>query len=223
MINTVIDESKVEASFVERLKNPARDYAKSASAFMWLGWLGLGVCLISMILGFVWINQSRPVLAVENGQVVGTVQYHNRQIRSPEQIARDLKQFMVHYINIDSVTLWEDRRIFFKHLCEKQRNIIIADDRTPKRKDELEDMANSNIRSSVNFNFEKAGIKAVELESYQGDHFRATLRAERVVGLNNLIVDRVQYRVQGRFVQRSETQPLGIELCGIRRVKWSQS
>lgn len=216
------DDSRLNVPFGARLQNPARDYARSATAFMWLGWLGLGALLMICIFGFVVINATRPLLAVEDGQVVGTVQYDDRQIRSLDQINRDLKQWLVHFVNVDANTLWEDRAIAGAHMCPRQRNIELG--LLQEAKPLYDTIVSQRVRGSVNFDFEAQKIKSVQLESYVNDHFRAVLRGEVVSGISDHPkVRRVQYRVAGRFVQRTRQKPLALEICDIQLLKWTTS
>lgn len=215
------DDSDLNVPFIARLRNPARDYARAATVFMWLGWIFFAVFFVGAIVSFWVIQLNRPILAVEDGQVVGTVQYDNREIRSPDQIDRDLKQWLVHFVNVDAPTLWEDRAIAGAHLCPQQRAIEL--EIINRHKAQYDAITSQRIRGAVNFDFEQqTDTHAVELEAYQGEHFRAILRAETVLGLDTPKVDRVQFRVAGRFVQRSTRRPLGLEICEIQRISWSR-
>lgn len=93
------------------------DLVKKAARFGAFGWLAFIVTLVVLVLqNLILVLTPKQILAVENGVVIGQVQFDEPRIRALSEIEADIKKWVARCTTVNKVTVYEDLAVCLNHM-----------------------------------------------------------------------------------------------------------
>ncbi len=214
-------------------ESSAGSFAKAAARVQWMGYGFALVLLLLLAFNNWYLTVDQKILAVENGQIVGTINFKNEQVRSYAEIYSDLKNWLSKYHSVNAGTIGEDRTVALHSMCPQQVDQHIelwssksdqelAPGETPVSV--ISQIASLGLTSRMTFEFEhfkKNPLPAVEILDLRGTAFKALIRGDLIVTLpdGKITEERVAHQVSGQLVNRTRDNSLGLKICEIRDVE----
>lgn len=174
----------------------------------WLGWILFFIMLVAFILQGFLNSLSTPVMATENGRIIGEVVYNEPYIRDRMQIQRAVKVWTESYLVSNASTLDEDMSIALSHTCPDLQTQLIKE---WEATDHYYQVKSQQLRTKV-FWAQEEPIQLLKVRDFD---YEAKIRGE-VLNLDTNTSARFDLRVVFRLVKRSLSNSLGIEVCGAR-------
>lgn len=171
-----------------------------------LGWLAAAILLCTNVITVVAFSmQPTPILASDNnGNVIGTVILNDGTLRGDSEAKADIKRWASAYLSRNSATIWEDAQTAYNHMCPEFQQATKTE------------WANTGILQVLS---ELKGVSKVQfVDDYpklirNRDRFEAHLKGHIQSGVANPEFIPFEYKIQGKFVLRSEVKSLGLEVC----------
>ncbi len=215
----------------EVLKSPAGNFSAAAAKVQWMGYGFALVLLLLLALNNWYLTVDDKLLAVENGRIVGTINYNDTQVRSYKEIRSDLKNFLRNFYSVNSITIADDRTVALENMCDdlstRYLNMWLGNDKKsgkPGSEDAqplslIHGIMASDLSYQMAFDFErgKNPIPAVDILDLRGDTFKAIVRGNMLVtdAKGKTTEERVALKVTGDLVDRNQKHSLGLAICSI--------
>jgi len=196
-----------QVTYQEVIKSPFGNYVRAKNTVLWAGFLTMLVICLALSGSLLYVTMDPPVLAGENGKIIGHIQYDDVDVRSPVQIKRQLKEFVRYYKSFNSTTIGEDRLLAAQHMCPPLAKRAGAKWRSDKQN--LNKILASRQVSSVIFE-----PNSVNITHLRGNEFEAIISAELQIprGIRKE-VNPIKLQVRGTLIQMSNRFPLGLGVC----------
>lgn len=108
--------------------SPHDDLVYKASRFGAAGWCLAGILLLILIVENLYLALApKPVLATQDGVVVGQVVFDETRVRSDDQILADLKVWTAKCTSANKLSIYEDLSVCLNHMAPDLANARLSE------------------------------------------------------------------------------------------------
>ena len=190
----------------KKLQGPSGNLLVSLSRIAWLGWILFFVMVVAFLLQGFFYSLSTPIMATENGQIIGEIIYNEPYIRDESQIKRSIKVWTEAYLVSNASTLDEDMSVSLSHTCPTLQKELIEEWRDSDRYYKIK---SQQLRTKVFWSQESGGVT---LTHVRGDQYKALVKGE-VLNLDTNKSAQFSLDLTFDLIKRYLKTPLGIEVC----------
>ena len=189
-----------------KLQGHSGNLLVSLSRVAWLGWILFFVMVVAFLLQGFFYSLSTPIMATENGQIIGEIIYNEPYIRDDDQIKRSIKVWTEAYLVSNAATLDEDMSVSLSHTCPRLQKELIEEWRESDRYFKIK---SQQLRTKVFWSQDTGGIS---LTHVRGEQYKAHVQGE-VLNLDTNKSAQFNLDLSFELIKRYLKTPLGIEVC----------